>query len=280
MAAIALGLVAALAWGLHDFAVRYVSQRVPVYAALLAVLVLGFVFLAPVLLLAGLVEPMSGRATGYSLAAGAAFALAGIALYQAFAIGPVRLVAPVIGAFPVLSVGFAAVSGVPVSALAWVAVVAVVGGIALVAGGGAGDAGRRGAAIAWSALAAVGFFATFSFGQAAAQGAETGASLLITRGAAAATIVGVILVLRASVLPERGVLFLLAGMGAADAIALTAVMVAGNVPNGAYAVVGSSIFGIVTIILARVFLHEPMSLRQWIGVAVVFCAIGYLAATG
>ena len=280
MEAIALGLLAAVGWGLHDLAVRYVSQRVPIYAALLAVLLVGLVLLVPVLVLAGLVEPVGARAAGLSAVAGAAFAGAGIALYKAFAIGPVRLVAPAIGSFPVLSVGLASVTGAAVSMLAWAAVLAVVGGIALVAGGGSDAMRNRAAALAWSALAAVGFFITFSLGQTAAQGAETGASLLVARGAAAATIGAVILVLRVTPWPDRRVLWLLVGMGAADAIALTAVMVAGNVDNAAYAVVGSSIFGIVTIILARVFLKEPMSPRQWLGVAVVFSAIAYLAATG
>ncbi len=41
MSALSLGLLAALCWGFHDLAVRYISQSVSVIAALMAVLVAG-----------------------------------------------------------------------------------------------------------------------------------------------------------------------------------------------------------------------------------------------
>ena len=38
----------------------------------------------------------------------------------------------------------------------------------------------------------------------------------------------------------------------------------------------ASLFGVVTIVLARLFLAEAMSARQWLGVGVAFAAIGWL----
>jgi drug/metabolite transporter (DMT)-like permease len=48
-------------------------------------------------------------------------------------------------------------------------------------------------------------------------------------------------------------------------------------PSPEYAVVASSIFGLITVILARIFLSETMTSRQWLGCLVTFAAIGYLA---
>ena len=279
MGAIALGLVAALAWGLHDLAVRYVSQRSSIYAALFTVLLTGLVLLVPVLWLFGVLAPIGIRAAVISAVSGVAFACAGVALYQAFAIGPVRLVAPIIGSFPVLSVGWAVLSGQPVGLWGWIAVCAVVAGIAIVSSGGDDASNGRTRAILWSIAAAIGFFVTFALGQAAAQGAETGASLLFARMAACLAALAIAALLRVSVRPGRRALPLLIVMGALDAVALSAVMVAGNLPFAAYASVAASVFGIITIILAWAFLREPMRAHQWAGVGLVFLAIGYLAAT-
>ncbi len=277
MAAIALGLLAALGWGLHDFAVRYASQRASIYAALLTVLGSGLLLMAPVLWLSGFLGPISGQAILVSCLSGIAFAIAGVGLYKAFSIGPVGLVAPVVGAYPVLSVTVATLSGDPVSVGSWLAVFMVMGGIAITSRGQSGAHGDRRTALLWAALAALAFFATFSLGQHAAQGPETGAALLITRLAALFAVLVFVVWRRIPAWPTRENIPLFVAMGALDTIALSAVMIAGNLPLAAYAAVASSVFGIVTIVLARVFLGEMMRPMQWFGVVLVFAGIGYLA---
>jgi len=276
MGAIALGLMAALAWGLHDLAVRFVSQRASITAALATVLVSGLVFLGVVTWLLGIIAPIGPVAVWFSIGAGAAFALAGYALYRAFAIGPVRLVAPIIGSFPVLSVALAALTGTPVTGWVWLAVLSVLLGIVVVSRGDRSASMARRQAIAWSVLAAFGFFVTFALGQASAQGTETGAALLITRAVACIVVLGIAGAAGAPLWPGHAQLPLLLTMGALDAGALTAVMIAGNLPFAAYATVASSTFGIITILLAWVFLREPMRAGQWVGVGLVFAGIGYL----
>ncbi|BBU57745.1 hypothetical protein KU6B_40100 [Mameliella alba] len=44
MSALFLGLVAAVCWGLHDIAIRYLSRTVPLMGALLVVLLTGLAF--------------------------------------------------------------------------------------------------------------------------------------------------------------------------------------------------------------------------------------------
>ena len=65
-------------------------------------------------------------------------------------------------------------------------------------------------------------------------------------------------------------------MGFLDVCAVSAVTLAGGMENAEYAAVASSIFGVVTILLAWRFLKEPMKAAQWGGVALVFAGIAAL----
>ena len=104
-----------LCLGLHDFCVRSVSQSSGIFASLLTVLASGIIVLTGVALMFS--HPMGMTALYYqlSIASGLSFAVAAVALYIAFSIGPVRLVAPIIGAYPILSVGWSTAAGVPLS---------------------------------------------------------------------------------------------------------------------------------------------------------------------
>lgn len=70
---------------------------------------------------------------------------------------------------------------------------------------------------------------------------------------------------------------MLALMGALDVLALGAVLAAGAWPRPEFAAAASSVFGLVTILLAWRFLGEPMTGGQWGGVLLVFAAMSYLA---
>ena len=281
MQSLFFGLGAALAWGLHDFCVRHLSQRIPVAPMLFAVMIAGTLVLVPVSVLVGGWDRMTPQATGLALMSGLCYAIASYGLYRAFAIGPVRLVAPICGAYPVLSFGIAALGGRVIDAGQWLAVVAVVAGIALVARSEEGVAvpANRPAAIAWATMGAVGFAMTFAVGQIAAKiGAELPVSLL-SRLAALALVGGGIVAARVSLGPIRPHLPLLGLMGVLDITALGLVLAAGGLTHPEYAAVASSIFGIITILLAWRILRETMRPVQWAGVACVFAGVGWLAAT-
>ncbi len=170
--------------------------------------------------------------------------------------------------------------GQTVGALQWLAVLAVVFGIAMVAraSGEIGGSPRRGAAIGWAIVGALGFAGTFALGQLAAQyGSELPASL-VTRFGALAMVIGWLIGTRTGLGDARPFLKWLVVMGCLDVTALTCVFSAGTFANPEYASVVSSVFGMVTILLAWRFLHEAMRPMQWLGVLVVFAGIGLLAA--
>lgn len=282
MLSLALGLAAALCWGLHDFCVRFVSQRSDPLTVFLAVLVSGALLLAPVTLLQGGWPGVTAVGAGFAALSGLAYVLGGIGLYRAFSIGPVRLVAPITGSFPILSVGWAAIQGQAVTADQWLAVLAVLAGVALVAssGGDHGDAAAgnsRVNAVLWAAAASAGFALTFALGHLAAEQAPDLPVVMVARIVTTFGMLALLALRQRPLTLHRPHLPLIAAMGGLDAIALTCVIAAGATAHPEYASVASSVFGVITIILCWRFLREPMTALQWGGVALVFAAIGWLA---
>lgn len=209
---------------------------------------------------------------------GAIFALASYALYRAFALGPVKLVAPLIGAYPVLSLGLAMLQGQAVGPGHWLAVAAVVGGVGCIAVLATEDDGSPVSlqAAAWGLAGAIGFAVTFATGQAATQAGAELPVLIVTRAAAILILLSLALFARAVQMPDRKVLPLLCLMGALDAVALGLVMYSGTLPRPEFASVSASLFGLVTVVLAWAVLRESMNRAQWISVAVTFGGIAYL----
>jgi drug/metabolite transporter (DMT)-like permease len=280
MSALGLGLIAAVCWGLHDILVRQVSQRAPLMASLMVVLVAGSVLQAVVMVGTGGTGPVSPQAAAYAALSGVFFLTASLGLYGAFQRGPVRLVAPIIASYPILSVGWAAFSGAPVSTLEWLAVLAIIAGVSVVAALSADEhtpAPPAGRTIAYALIAAVGFAGTFALGQTATEMASDLPVILITRLVSIALLAALMLVRRLPFNPGRRAVPVLLAMGCLDGVALMAVLSAGSLHNAQYAAVAASVFGLLTIVMAWAFLRERMSAAQWSGCLVAFAGIGYLA---
>ncbi len=280
MSALALGLVAALCWGFHDICVRFLSQKTAISACIFIVILTGFVFHGILTIGTGTLGPMPQPAVYLSIAAGACFIIATFGLYHAFKRGPVRLVAPLIASYPILSVGWAAFNGDPVTALQWLAVLAIVAGVSCVAA--LSDTSDHetppiGPTILFALIAAVGFAGTFALGQNAAALSHDMPSTLVTRLAALLLVVALLLAFKLPFWPGRDALPWLLAMGIADGIALMSVLSAGTLENAKYASVSSSMFGMLTIVLAWMFLKERMTMAQWVGCALAFSGVGYLA---
>ncbi len=280
MTALTLGLIAALCWGFHDICVRFVSQSVPLLASLLVVLFVGLLFHLGLMVALDGFRPLPGPALGLSVISGGFFLMASLGLYGAFQRGPVRLVAPIIASFPILSVGWAAVTGTPVHPLQWLAVLAIVVGVSVVAALARDDAGvdpPKARTIAYATIAALGFAGTFAFGQWAAVLSSDLPVTLVTRLVAITLLLALMAWQGLPFWPGARAIPVLTLMGVADGVALYCVFSAGELPNPQYAAVAASTFGLLTIVLAWAILREPMRIIQWIGCALAFGGIGYLA---
>ncbi|MCR9276295.1 MULTISPECIES: DMT family transporter [Mameliella] len=279
MSALFLGLVAAVCWGLHDIAIRYLSRTVPLMGALLVVLLTGLAFQGGVILVKGEWLLPQGAALWYALAAGFTFLAASLGLYFAFERGPVRLVSPIIGAFPILSLTYAALGGSVITPDQIATVLVVIGAVGLVAilsDSAQGDVPPRGPTIAYSLLSAFGYASTFKLGQLAAETGGEWQSTFATRLVALLLLCGILWAIRPDIRVGRKAVVPLVAMGLLDGIALLSVISAASLPQPEFAAVAASIFGLFTILLARVLLNEQMRIAQWAGCIVAFLGIGYL----
>lgn len=286
MLALGFGLTAALLWAVHDLLARKYSQTAALLPLLVVVLGAGTLGLVPVALAVGGWQAMTAASLGLAALSGLAFALAIGGLYRAFSLAPVRLVSPVVGAYPLLSLLIAAAQGRPVPTGDWLAVMVIVVGIGIVAVAARDDApegyaAAPGVAIGWAILSAVGFAATFALAQAATRaGAELPAML-------AARIVALVALLAVMVLASGGLrlpgprqMGVLGVMGLLDALALGLVTASGRLSHAEYATVASSLFGVLTVLLAAWLLKERVRPVQWLGIAAVFSGIAALGMLG
>lgn len=282
MLSLGLGLIAACAWAVHDLLVRKIGQHGPLLPMMVVVLAAGALGLAvPVAIVADWGK-MTDTAYANAGAAGLAYVLGMGGLYKAFSLAPVRLVAPILGAFPMISLGLAALGGKAVSGLEVAAVLAIVGGIAVVALTGRDNEAIRqpGAAILWSLAGTVGFALTFWFAQEAARQGDEVAGIMVTRLVALVVMLALALALRAPLRDLGGARKTLFGMGLLDATAISLVTLSARLPNPEYAAIASSLFGVLTILLAWRLLKESVLPLQWAGITTVFAGIAVLSSQG
>lgn len=280
MSALALGLVAAVMWGVHDVCVRFISQKAPLMASLLTVLLVGTLFHLIVMSVQQSAVFPDRSVIGISVLSGVLFLMASLGLYGAFQRGPVKLVSPIIASFPILSLAWAAWFGANISVLQWGAVLSIILGVSLVAA--LSDHNHEqvppaGKTIAYSVMAACGFAGTFAFGQMASVQSGELPVTLVTRCVAIALLVTGMITVKQTLWPGVAALPLLMVMGVADGIALLMINSAAHQPDAQYASVASSMFGLLTIVFAWIFLKERLTILQWIGCLIAFSGVGYLA---
>ena len=285
MLALSIGLTAAMIWAVHDLLARKVSQGAALLPIIATVLAAGCIVLAPVALILGDWSAMTPASVAIAVVYGLTYAVAGGALYRAFSVAPVRLVSPVIGAYPMVSLAIASAQGQAITPADWLAVLAICTGIAIVALAASNDAPEGYAAppataLGWAALSALGFASTFALGQEATRQGSELPVMLIGRVVALAAIMALATARRSSLQPKRAQLWLFALMGAFDAVALGLVTAAGALPRAEYASVTSSLFGVLTVLLAAWILREHVRPVQWIGIAAVFGGIALLGLQG
>lgn len=283
MSSALLGVLAALAWGSHDFLARFPSRRIGPVNSALGVTLAGFLILGLWLLFGG--EPLTIVWPSLWLTAvtGIAFAVGTLALYGALAIGPLSVVAPIAGSYPALAVLFAVIAGERPSLVQWAAVAVVMAGVVLVAqrkedAQSSEPSGSMRAIIGLSLVASVGFAVAFTSGQAAVAVFGEVQSIWLARAFGLVTVA--LAYLRPGTRFEMPVRWLpvIVAMGLLDVGALLAVTMAGSLPDPAIATVVSSGFGAVSVILAWLLLREKISLLQLVGIVLIIGGVVVLAS--
>jgi drug/metabolite transporter (DMT)-like permease len=285
MSAVIFGLAAALSWGVYDFLSRFPSRAVGPILTVLAVTFFGLVVLSAWVLIAGNEISIVWPKLWLVAIAGIFFALATLALFAAFALGPITLVAPIVGAYPALAMIFAVAQGARPSAWQWLAIGCVLAGAVITSrsGGRYEDSGELAKGetkivLGLAVLAGIGFAIGITAGQTAVPIFGDVETVWLARIFGLLTI-GLIYLWRApgAKLPLRW-LPLLGLMGCLDVVALAALTAAGDLPSPELTTVVSSAFGAITVLLARVFLKEPIAPLQLGGMVLIFGGVAALAA--
>jgi drug/metabolite transporter (DMT)-like permease len=276
IATVVLGLMAAVAFGASDFGGGLVTRRARLLGVVLISQACSVVVAVGLAVIAG--EAVPDRPDlAWSVLAGIFGATAISALYRGLAVGRMGLVAPVTAvlASTIPVVGGIILQGVPPL------VVSIGIGIALAAvvliswESGADRAGRAGL---WLAVLSGSAFGLYEITVAQISADAVLGPLAIIRATQAALVAVVIVLTRTAWRPERPLLPAIAAIGVLEMAANGLFLVAVQTGSLAVASVVSSLYPIVTILLATVLLREPVGRRHGVGIGLAMLAIVLIGA--
>jgi drug/metabolite transporter (DMT)-like permease len=287
---ILLGISAAFGWGVADFSARFSSRRIGAFRTLIVMQFFGFTALTIFLWLTGGFSrsfPPGWTPWLFAAIAGLLNTVSGLCLYRSFEVGSISIAGPVSSSYPALTVALAIASGERIHALRAGGLALTFIGMILAALTFAPDEQHavdprthhahahlsKGAVFA--IVAALGYGVMFWWlGFHVVPLIGSGLSVWVIR---ATTFLVLFLVGvptgRAFPLPRGNLWSLLIITGLMD----TSAFVANNagLASGHVAVVSvlASLYGAVTVLLARIFLRERMDRTQWLGIALIFAGI-------
>ena len=283
MAAIALGLLSSVLWGLSDYlgGLKSRSFPVPVVLALmyLASLTVMLVFVAA----RGEGPPPADNVLA-ALGAGIV-GIAGLsAFYRALAIGTMSIVAPIASTGVALPVIVGLIGGDDPGAVRSIGLALAVVGVVLASredDEGAADAGRRRLSIVLAIVAGVGFGSYFVLAEIGSSG-DVGWALVLSRTSAFPLIaaVAVVALRRGGARPAGAALATLAGIGLLDLGANFCFNYASTLGELSSVAVASSLYPVTTVMLAAVWLGERVQGVQRAGVVVALAGVVMIAAGG
>ncbi len=275
--AVVLALGGALCWGTADFLGGLASRRIAVLTVLVVSQAIGLAGIALWVVLTS--QPFPG-ATELLPAAGAGVAvLIGVgALYRGLAIGAMGIVAPISAAGPVVPLAVDATHGTTPSTLQWLGIGFILAGIATLSREPSGAGGKQLAAGAGLAAVAALGFGLFVVGIDAASDESATWAVLVARFVSVSLVVVAAVVTSAAFRPPRPLLPMLVAIGLIDTGAN--VLVATATTHGAAGIVGvlSSLYPVVTVVLAWLVLGERLSAAKRLGGAVALAGAAFVAA--
>ena len=273
---ILLALGSSLVWGVADFLGGFNTRRAALAAVTVVSQAAGFCALFVWFAVRGF--DLGGASFALGLIGGIGGAIGLSAFYKALAVGTMSIVSPVTACGAVVPFALALARGERPSGWAVLgALVALVGAVLASAAESRASGDRRlGALLAVVAAIAIGLFVYF-LGLGGKHG-DPFASLFGARVGSLSLLVVGALVLRTSVVPSRALLWPIALVGLLDSAANVLFTFASR--SGYLSVVSvlGSLYPIVTLLAAHVFLHERLTRVQRGGVALALAGVCVVAA--
>ncbi len=279
-----LGLASALGLGGADFMARFSAR------ALGAPLTYGLVLLIGALgttiwFLAGGAELIwSPLGCAIAVAHGVSVAVMCILLYMGLARGPIAVVAPIVAAHPALVLVVNVLMGIRPSAMQWAAMGAILAGGILVTRSAVSEpepaaAGRNRMTVLIAFGACLAYVAIVLTAQAATPLIGEFQTMWIGRWAGL-VFIGLILLAQRQPLrvPAKWLPFV--GLqGGLDALGYLAFLAGAHSASPHITMIVASAFSVVTVLLARVIIHEPVSKTQWAAIALIAAGTAVLSAS-
>lgn len=299
---VVLGVATAISWGSADFFARFATRRVGTARALLGMQAWGALFVSILLLFARdwghLFDGSGARPWLFGILAGIINTAAMFALYRAFEIGKMAVVAPISASYPALTVILSVFSGEKLSLYRVLGIVAALIGVILVASGEKSSSAGNPAcaddaksdnsshspqpsanvAILWAIAAACGFgFLFWLLGMRIipATGALASVWLIRTTGA----VIALVVVLAKKIplrIANRRTSAQLYSMGFFDSAAFALSNLGMRFEQVAIISVLGSLYGAVTVALAAIFLRERIAALQWAGIVAIFLGVALM----
>lgn len=283
---ILLGLLTALTWGGADFIARFATHRIGALRSMLYMQLIGFLLLS--FLLPGLggwghlADGSGWQPWAWGVLAGCFNAMSCLALYRAFEIGKMAVVAPLSASYPALTLVLSWMTGERLSAVRVAGIFCTLMGVVVVAGGektpdenDAVAVQRSGKGIGWALFAAVGFAVLFwllGIRIIPRVGAvQTVWMIRLTSMLLTAAVIGI--AKQPMRLPRGEVRWMVLGMGVFDTGAFVLSNLGMKMEQVAVISVLGSLYGAVTVGLAAIFLREHVSRWQWMGIVTIFAGI-------
>lgn len=263
------GSLAALSIGLSDLFGRFVvNRRGPVVASV----VVQAVGVLPSLAMLGLlaseflaVDAMIGLASGVGLGLGLWAYLSGLAMSTAAVVSPI-----VATMSAVIPFAYALVRGAAASVWAVAAAAVAIGGLVLISASGRGRVANVAVGVRWSVISGFGY--GFGLSVIIDASAESGAWPAVAQRIGALGFMVVVALRAKGGLPLFGVR--LAGVAAGTFAALAAVWyLLGVQADPTPAVVTTSMFPAVTVVVGRLVFRDDVVARQWVGLAIVLVGV-------
>jgi len=276
--AVALGLASSLCWGISDFVGGLKSRSLELLSVLLLSQLTGLVLVALLVALRGRAPPPAG-----DLALGAVSGVSGVlglaAFYRGLATGAMAVVAPIAASGAAIPVAAGLLEGERPSATQAAGVALAIAGVATVSRetGEAGRPARVAAGVGLALAAAVGiggFFVALDH----ASGRDLLWALLAARAASVGGLGLAVIALRPRLAVTRADAVALALVGALDVTANGLFAAAANEGLVSLAAVLSSLYPVVTIVLARLVLAERVRPSQGGGIAAVLVGVALISA--
>lgn len=277
MAAIILALAASVSWGVSDFFGGLKSRALGVLAVMLVAQLAGTALIAAVVIARG--DGPDGSSVLLAAPAALAGTLGIAAFYRGMAIGAVSIVAPIAGVSAVIPVVFGLVGGDRPGSLQIVGIGLALAGVGLAAReqSGTSRAGRFAAGTGLAVLAAIGFGTYFPVMHAAGN-ADVLWAVLIFRLTATALVVSAAVAVRPRLSFGRVDVAAVASIGVLDMCGNFFFAAASGEGLVSLVSVLASLYPVVTVLLARLVLHERVARIQLVGAVSALTGVVLISA--